>query len=70
VTITRWEYHIEVWVKEDSLPWSWGGHLLEGLSQSEGLTMLGKDGWELVAVTPYNENGQTCLYDFHFKRPI
>jgi hypothetical protein len=68
VRISRWEYHIEVWAKEDGLPWGWGSHKLEGLSQSEGLSILGKEGWELVAVTPYNENGQTCLCDFHFKR--
>jgi hypothetical protein len=66
--MTRWEYHIEAWVK-DGNRWGWGSDL-DGKSQHEGLAELGDLGWELIAVTPYTEEGATCLYDFHFKRKV
>jgi hypothetical protein len=68
ITRKRWQYRIEAWV-EDDRRWGWGSHELEDMSQAEGLNHLGEDGWELVSVTPFAENGTVCLYDFHLKRP-
>ncbi|WP_073976032.1 hypothetical protein [Erythrobacter donghaensis] len=69
ITKTQWQYRIEAWLKEDRR-WVWGSHELEDMTQGDGLNLLGQEGWELVTVTPFVEDGETCLYDFHFKRRL
>lgn len=44
------------------------GHIHDG-SLDEQLTDLGRDGWELVAVTPLSVEDKTSCLVHHFRRP-
>lgn len=46
-------------IEKDSKAYSWG-HVEE----------FGKKGWELVSVTPYQNQGTTIYFMYTFKRPI
>lgn len=44
------------------------GHIHDD-SLDEKLTDLGREGWELVAVTPLSVEGKTSCLVHHFRRP-
>ena len=58
--MTQWEYRTVTFALDGDLP--------DGGAWDEQLKEIGKDGWELLAVSPVLNDGQTVGLVHHFRR--
>jgi len=67
----KWNYSMKFCSVSSSSPeFIWKHKYKDGTSDFDGIAELGREGWELVAVTPLaNYNGETTTLLFTYKRP-
>jgi len=65
----KWKYYSVIWSQYDGR-WKWEGRPQQEYSQLELLKELGEQGWELVTIAPYADDGKVVAHEYIFKKQV